>query len=110
MAAEKSYTDMIKERDLISKALTEHLAAAHEKIADLQDEFQKLQNVYQALAQEDDKKSKQIVELKNLSKMIIDAESADKKLIVPMFHAWLHTAKALQEQGNEHNKKLRIRT
>jgi hypothetical protein len=38
MATEKSYIDMLKERDVITEALKEHLAIAHEKIAELEKE------------------------------------------------------------------------
>jgi hypothetical protein len=39
MATEKSYIDMLKERDVITEALKEHLAIAHEKIAELEKEL-----------------------------------------------------------------------
>ena len=41
---------------------------------------------------------KRIIELENLTQMIIDAESADGSLITIMYHAWLHKAKALKKQ------------
>lgn len=42
---------------------------------------------------------KRIAELEDLAQMIIDAESADPRVIPLMYNAWLHKAKALKEQG-----------
>ena len=44
-------------------------------------------------------KDKRIAELEDLAQMIIDAESADPRVIPLMYNAWLHKAKALKEQG-----------
>jgi uncharacterized protein YPO0396 len=72
MAIEKSYIDMIKERDAKIEALKELLKLSHgsldskdKQIAELQGEFEKLQDAYQTLAQEDDKKSNRIKELES---------------------------------------------
>ena len=40
-----------------------------------------------------------IAELEDLAQMIIDAESADLRVLPLMYQAWLHKAKALQEKG-----------
>ena len=40
-----------------------------------------------------------IAELEDLAQMIIDAESADPRVIPLMYNAWLHKANALKEQG-----------
>lgn len=39
-----------------------------------------------------------IAELEDLAQMIIDAESADLRVLPLMYQAWLHKAKALKEQ------------
>lgn len=41
---------------------------------------------------------KRIAELEDLAQMIIDAESADPRVISLMYNAWLHKAKSLKEQ------------
>ena len=40
-----------------------------------------------------------IAELEDLAQMIIDAESADPRVILLMYNAWLLKAKSLKEQG-----------